>query len=72
MIPIVDLRSLLASFMENPAQFAGWLLAAIVVFAVAIAVYRKTPVRYRVPLSIAYLGALLLWMYWPVIWHEMV
>ncbi|WP_153785372.1 hypothetical protein [Pseudomonas sp. EMN2] len=72
MISVVDLRSLWASFLENPAQFTLELLAAIVVFAVANLVYRKTPVKYRPPLAIAYVAALLLWMYWPMIWLDQV
>lgn len=67
MIPVVDLRSLWASFVANPAQFSLELLAILAVAAVAIVLYRRTPMKFRVPLILAYLAALLLWMYWPLL-----
>jgi|GEM_PF-4577560 len=69
MIPVVDLRSLWASFLENPAQFAVVLLATIVIFTVAIVVYRKVQVRYRIPLTTAYVVALLVWANFPMIFE---
>lgn len=67
MIPVVDLRSLWASFLANPASFGLELLTVLIVTAVAIVLYRKTAVKYRIPLVLAYLAALLIWTYWPLL-----
>lgn len=65
MIPVVDLRSLWASFLANPTQFALELVAAFIVVAVAVLVYCKTPAKYRIPLVAVYVVALLFLTYWP-------